>query len=110
MSESALCSIEWPEIPCTVVHGSIEKRSVTFDRFTVVRYDFPAGAVFPMHAHGESQATLVLSGAFTFVTPSGRRTYAAGDVAVVPGEVPHEGRADQGPASIVCVLTPPRVV
>lgn len=105
---SPLRSIDWATVPTSVVHGAIAKRSVTFDRFTVVRYDFPPGAVFPMHSHGESQATLVLSGAFTFVTQGGTTTYAAGDVALVPGDIPHEGRAGTEPTSIICVLTPPR--
>lgn len=104
-----LHSIDWATIPSSLVHGAIVKKSVTFDRFTIVRYDFPPGAVFPMHSHGESQATLVLSGSFTFVTHDGSTTYAAGDVALVPGDVPHEGRAGNEPASIVCVLTPPRL-
>ncbi len=104
-----LRAIDWATIPSSLVHGGIVKRSVTFDRFTVVRYDFPPGAVFPMHSHGESQATLVLSGSFTFVTPDGATTHAAGDVALVPADVHHEGRSGKEPASIVCVLTPPRL-
>lgn len=108
MLDSLETAIEWQAIPSTTVHGGIAKRSVTTDRFTIVRYDFPAGSVFPMHAHAESQATVVLSGSFTFVTDARTHTYHAGDVAVLPGHVAHEGRADHGPATIVCVLTPPR--
>ena len=69
MSHLEPTAIDWAVLPETVVHGRIRKRTFTTDRFTVVRYDFPDGAVFPWHAHPESQATIVLAG-----TPAYGRT------------------------------------
>ncbi|MFN8058331.1 MAG: cupin domain-containing protein [Vicinamibacterales bacterium] len=108
MSHLEPAAIDWAVLPETVVHGRIRKRTFTTDRFTVVRYDFPDGAVFPWHAHPESQATIVLAGTFTFDFGSYQRDYIEGQVIVIPGGVGHEGRAEHGPADIVCVLTPPR--
>jgi quercetin dioxygenase-like cupin family protein len=101
-------SIDWAVVPSSTVHGSIARQTVTSDRFTVVRYEFPAGAVFPRHAHPESQVTLVASGIFTFDFGDATRIVRKGEAIVIPGDVPHEGRAEHGPATILCVLTPAR--
>ncbi len=108
MTSSVVHAITWEAIPSTVVHGAIRRRAFQTDTVGLIRYDFEGGAVFPRHAHPEPQMTMVLSGTFTFVFDGAVERYAPGAIVAIPGDVPHEGRADDGPVTIVCIFAPPR--
>lgn len=101
-------SINWSSLPQTPVNDAIGRREFHTDALTVIRYDFEAGGVFPRHAHPEPQLTLIVSGRFTFDFGDHREAYAAGELVSIAGGMPHEGRADDGPAVIVCFFAPPR--
>ena len=101
-------SVAWDRLPVTLVHGNIGRRTFGTPQLTLVRYEFPSGAVFPRHAHPEPQVTLVLDGTFTFDYGSHAVTHQPGDIVSIPGGVPHEGRAGDSACVIVCVFAPPR--
>lgn len=101
-------SINWSSLPQAPVNDAIGRREFHTDALTVIRYDFEAGGVFPRHAHPEPQLTLIVSGRFTFDFGGHREAYAAGELVSIAGGVPHEGRADDGPAVILCFFAPPR--
>jgi quercetin dioxygenase-like cupin family protein len=62
----------------------------------------------PMHVHEEEQMVLVLEGEFDFQIEHDVRTMRAGDVAVVPGWVPHGARTTNSACREVDVFNPPR--
>jgi quercetin dioxygenase-like cupin family protein len=101
-------SVAWDRLPEVVVHGNIRRRTFGTAQMTLVRYEFPSGAVFPRHAHAEPQVTLVLEGTFTFDYDSRAAAHEPGDIVSIPGGVPHAGRAGDGGAVILCVFAPPR--
>jgi quercetin dioxygenase-like cupin family protein len=101
-------SIAWDRLPETRVHGNIRRRMFGTPQMTLVRYDFPSRGVFPRHSHPEPQVTLVLEGTFTFDYDGHADSYTAGDIVAIPGGVPHEGRAGDRGAVILCVFAPPR--
>lgn len=101
-------SVAWNRLPEIVVHGNIRRRTFGTAQMTLVRYEFPSGAVFPRHAHAEPQVTLVLDGTFTFDYGNHAASHQPGDIVSIPGGVPHEGRAGNHGAVIVCVFAPPR--
>jgi quercetin dioxygenase-like cupin family protein len=101
-------TLAWDRLPETVVHDAIRRRIFTTDTLMVVRYDFPPGAVFPRHAHPEPQVTLILSGALAFHYDDRVTAHCPGDIVSIAGGVPHEGRAGDGGAVILCLFAPPR--
>ena len=62
----------------------------------------------PMHVHEEEQMVLVLEGEFDFQIEDDVRTMRAGDVAVVPGWVPHGARTTGSSCREIDVFNPPR--
>jgi quercetin dioxygenase-like cupin family protein len=108
MALESIRSINWSSLPQTPVNEAIGRREFHTETLTVIRYDFEAGGVFPRHAHPESQLTLIVSGRFTFDFGDRREAYAAGELVSIAGGVPHEGRADDGPAVVLCFFAPPR--
>jgi quercetin dioxygenase-like cupin family protein len=100
--------LAWDRIPETIVHGAIRRRTFATDALMVVRYEFPPGAVFPRHAHPEPQVTLILSGALAFHYDDRHAAHGPGDIVSIAGNVPHEGRAGDEGAVILCLFAPPR--
>jgi quercetin dioxygenase-like cupin family protein len=101
-------SVAWDRLPETVVHGSIRRRRFDTEQMTVVRYDFAPHAVFPRHAHAEPQVTMVLEGTLTFDYGDAASSHQAGEIVSIPGQLPHEGRAGENGAVILCMFAPPR--
>lgn len=101
-------AVNWEALPETVVHGTIRRRTFCTDRVSLVRYEFPPGSVFPRHAHAEAQVTIVLSGVLLFDYGDHADRHEAGDIVSIPANLPHEGRTEAEPATIVCVFSPPR--
>ncbi len=58
----------------------------------MVRYVYAPGSVFPVHAHPEEQVTVVVSGRIVFEVAGARVELGAGQVAVIPPNVPHGAR------------------
>jgi quercetin dioxygenase-like cupin family protein len=101
-------SAAWERLPETLVHGSVRRRRFDTDGVTLLRYEFPPYAVFPRHAHAEPQVTLVLEGTLTLDFGDAASAYGAGEMVSIPGHQPHEGRAGEAGAVILCVFAPPR--
>jgi quercetin dioxygenase-like cupin family protein len=101
-------SAAWERLPESLVHGSIRRRRFDTDVMTVLRYEFPPHAVFPRHAHGESQLTLILEGMLTFDFGDAASSHGPGEIVSIPGHQAHEGRAGDAGAVILCLFSPPR--
>jgi quercetin dioxygenase-like cupin family protein len=101
-------STAWQRLPETLVHGSIRRSRFDTDVMTVLRYEFAPHAVFPRHAHAEPQITLVLEGTLTFGFGDAASSHGAGEIVSIPGHQPHEGRAGDAGAVILCLFAPPR--
>jgi quercetin dioxygenase-like cupin family protein len=63
------------------------------DNVTVAVWEIEAGATLQRHAHPHEQITTVLEGRFELTVGDEKRIVEAGGVAVIPGDVPHAGRA-----------------
>ncbi len=67
-------------------------RVVTGESLQLVRAIAPTGTVIPMHQHEAEQVTFIVEGKIEVVIGDETYSAAAGDVVVVPGNVPHEFR------------------
>ncbi|HQY31359.1 MAG TPA: cupin domain-containing protein [Thermomicrobiales bacterium] len=82
----------WGSIASEAVYPGITRQTVQGELQTVVRYIYQPGAVFPRHAQPQEQITLVLSGTIAFTIGDAIVELGAGDVAVIPANVPHGAR------------------
>ncbi len=64
------------------------------EKMTLAYWDIKAGNELPEHAHPHEQvAAQVISGEFELTLEGETKIMKAGDVAVIPSNVPHSGRA-----------------
>lgn len=100
MSNPGATVTAWDEIEAIEVYPGITRQSITTTESTVVRYIYHPGSVFPVHRHPEEQLTIVHSGEIEFEVDGQLVALRAGQVAVIPGGVPH-GAAVTGPEVVV---------
>ena len=60
---------------------------------TLAYWEVDAGAALPEHSHPHEQIANVLEGEFELTVDGESRVLTPGQVAVIPGHVPHSGRA-----------------
>ena len=81
--------VAWADIVPDEVYPGVARQMVDGERQTLVRYVYQPGAVFPVHSHPEEQITSVLTGRIRFEVAGEPVTLSAGEVAVIPPNVPH---------------------
>jgi quercetin dioxygenase-like cupin family protein len=82
-------------------------RFVHSEHTTHVYWTIEAGAVLPEHSHPHEQIVNVLEGTYELKVGGEPYRLDAGDVLVIPGGVPHSGRAHTG-CRILDVFSPVR--
>ncbi len=63
------------------------------DTMTLAYWDIEAGAAMPVHSHPHEQLSSPIEGSFELDLDGEVRVVGPGDVAVIPPDVPHGGRA-----------------
>jgi quercetin dioxygenase-like cupin family protein len=74
----------------------------------LVLYRIRPGSVFPMHSHPHVQSGTVLDGGGTFEVGGQKWKVHRGSSYLVPGDVPHELRADPGVETVILDVFTPR--
>ena len=100
----------WEEMEREFVVDGIERRLVTGDRMMLAHVYLKRGAVVPLHAHDNEQLTYILEGALRFWIggeESEPVDVRAGEVLVIPSNVPHKAEALEDTLD-VDVFSPPR--
>ncbi|TXG84843.1 MAG: cupin domain-containing protein [Thermomicrobiales bacterium] len=82
-------AIDWSAVPVEHPLAGIARQTVHGENQTLVRYVYQPGSVFPVHKHPEEQITVICSGSIDFTVDGSLLTLSAGDVAIIPGNVPH---------------------
>ncbi len=83
---SALAELPWERIA-----DKIERRVLAGHQGMIVWWKMKAGAHAAAHRHPHEQIVWMIKGKMDFRIGSNRRSMVAGDVAVIPGNVEHEG-------------------
>ncbi len=102
--------LRWDDMPKEPVTDVISRRYVTGERTMVAQIFLEKGSVVPTHSHENEQISYLLRGALRFwIGADGSRELVqrAGDVVVIPPNVPHKAEALEETLSID-VFTPPR--
>ena len=85
--------ISWESIPLEKLGEGIARRYLCGERITVAQFELAAGSRVPEHAHENEQISYVLSGTLRFVLAGKPVDVRAGEVLVIPPNVPHSAEA-----------------
>ena len=99
---SALEQLPWERIT-----DKIARRVLAGERSMVVWWKMKAGAHAASHSHPHEQIVWMLKGCMEFRIGGEKRSMTAGDVAVIPGNVEHEGFFPED-TEVMDVFAPPR--
>jgi quercetin dioxygenase-like cupin family protein len=100
----------WDDMPKETLSDSLSRRLVTADRMMLAHVYLDKGCVVPKHSHDNEQLTYILAGALHFwIGENGEEeiTVRAGEVLVIPSNVPHKAEALEDTLD-VDVFSPPR--
>jgi quercetin dioxygenase-like cupin family protein len=95
-------TIDWDEQEFAEVRPGIFGATVHTPDLTATLYRYDAGSSWETHSHPQDQMTFVVSGAIDFVVDDLPVRLAAGQLAALPGGVPHSARvpASEGAVSL----------
>ncbi|MEZ4523210.1 MAG: cupin domain-containing protein [Thermomicrobiales bacterium] len=85
-------SIRWDDVAADEVLDGVVRQRYSGATFTVVRYTYQPGSVFPLHMHPEEQLTIVHSGEIEFTVGGEKVVLKEGMLATIPAGVPHGAR------------------
>ncbi|MEP5612088.1 MAG: cupin domain-containing protein [Cyclobacteriaceae bacterium] len=68
-------------------------RFVHTDSMTIAYWDAKAGSPLPEHSHHHEQVATVVEGTYELTVDGETRKLQAGEIAVIPSNVPHSGVA-----------------
>ena len=105
-----LQTYRWDDMPRETLKEGLGRRIVTGDRVMLTHVYFAKGTEVPRHRHDNEQITYILEGALRFdFGDDGEevRTVRAGEVIVIPSDLPHRAVALEDTLD-VDVFAPPR--
>ncbi len=94
-------------LPEERITDKLSRRVLSGKQGMIVWWDVKAGAVSAAHTHPHEQIVWVLKGKLELRIGDERRSMSAGDLAVIPGGVEHEGFFPED-AEVVDMFAPPR--
>ena len=100
----------WDDIPAEPLKPGLTRKLITGERMMMAHVYFKKGEVVPQHSHDNEQLTYILSGVLHFkFGAKGEQeiTVRAGEVVVIPSNVPHSAVALEDTLD-VDVFCPPR--
>ncbi len=100
----------WEDMTAEKLKGSITRRLITGDSMMIAEVRLAKGETVPKHAHHNEQITYITAGALQFTLgENGEREVVvhAGEVLVIPSNVPHSAHALEDTIDID-VFSPPR--
>jgi quercetin dioxygenase-like cupin family protein len=97
----------WSVISEEKLNALLSRRVIHTDQMTIARMGLAKGAVVPLHHHVNQQVTMLTSGALEFEMGGQSFVLKAGDVLVIPPNLPHRVVALED-STATDLFTPPR--
>ena len=110
MNQNLTKSYCWDDMPKERVSDLLQRRLVTSERMMLAHVYLEKGCIVPKHSHENEQITYILEGALNFwIGENGEEelTVRAGEVLVIPSNVPHKAEALEDTLD-VDIFSPPR--
>jgi quercetin dioxygenase-like cupin family protein len=108
--EPAVKHYRWDDLPPEPLKENLSRKLITGDRMMIAHVYFKKGIDVPLHSHDNEQLTYILEGALHFwfgADGSQEVTVRAGEVVVIPSNLPHRALALEDTLD-VDVFCPPR--
>lgn len=87
----------WADVPVEPMNALLTRAFITGSQAMIARIDLKKGCVVPRHSHPNEQIAWIVEGALVFVLgeegAEQRVTVRAGEVLVIPGNLPHAAEA-----------------
>lgn len=103
-------SYRWEEMPKEPLSDLLDRRLITGERMMLAHVYLKKGCIVPKHSHENEQITYILEGALHFwigEDSAEEVTVRAGEVLVIPSNVPHKAEALEDTLD-VDIFSPPR--
>lgn len=100
----------WEQVPEEVVTPSMIRKIVTGEKLMIARMKFRDGFIVPLHHHIHEQVSQVLAGQLRYWFGENKEQVMdlfAGDVVVIPSNLPHEALMI-GEVEVIDTWSPPR--
>ena len=100
----------WEDMTAEKLKGSITRRLITGESMMIAEVRLAKGELVPKHAHHNEQITYITAGALKFALGENGEHEAvvrAGDVLVIPSNMPHSAEALEDTIDID-IFSPPR--
>ena len=81
--------ISWDDVPEEKIREDISRKLITGERLMVAQIFLKKGCVVQSHNHESEQITYIVEGLAEFTLPTGKVNVGAGQVLVIPPNVPH---------------------
>ena len=105
-----LAKYRWDDMPKEPLSTGLDRRLITGDQVMLAHVYFTKGTEVPRHHHHNEQITYILEGALQFFfgdDDAETHTVHAGEVLVIPSNLPHRAVALEDTLD-VDVFSPPR--
>ncbi len=103
--------VSWKDVPVETMNPLLNRAFVTGAQAMLARIELKKGCTVPRHSHPNEQISWIVEGAllFTLGEPGGDRqvTVRAGEVLVIPGDLPHGAEALEDSVDFD-IFAPPR--
>ena len=83
----------WDKIELEPLNPHIGRKMMNGQNVTVAQVFMKKGAIVPRHSHINEQFTYIVSGAMKLIFDDGEVTLRAGEVILIPPNVPHAAEA-----------------
>lgn len=111
MSSSTAHHTSWTELPVERLDSLLTRQFVTGSQAMLARLELKKGSTGPRHTHPNEQISYLAVGAMRFSLgeegSAEERIVRAGDVLVIPGNLPHTAEAIEDTV-IFDIFAPPR--
>mgnify|MGYP006297688639 CR=1 FL=1 len=98
----------WQDIEGKEVKPGVRRTTIVGQNVSVSYVELEAGVSTPLHQHEHEQIVTVVEGEMQFETDEESRVLRKGEAVVFGPNVPHLGRALNGPALVWEALSPAR--
>jgi quercetin dioxygenase-like cupin family protein len=99
--------IRLEDMPTEHLNPLLDRQFVSGEKSMLARLILRTGCVVPLHSHENEQITYILEGALKFSLPGGEVIVRAGEILVIPADVPHSAEALEDTVDLD-VFCPPR--
>lgn len=81
--------LNWKSVPLEVLSETFSRKIITGERAMLAQVFVKKGGIIPEHHHESEQLSYVLQGSLKFVVREKEVLVSAGEVLVIPSQVPH---------------------